>query len=656
MEDRALRRFDSIRSLVVTTLLLALTGAAQSPNSSPSAQASPAAPQGATVLRTGTQLVVVDVVVQDSAGHPVHGLKAQDFQLTEGHVAQTLRNFEDHTSTGTPATAEQMPRLPAGTFTDYTPVPPGGSLNILLLDALNTPMKDQTFVRNQLQQYVKHARPGARIAIFGLANRLVMLQGFTSNPETLKDAVDHKLIPRNSPLLEDPNDPTLDSTVSEATQLQQVAANLTQFEAEQAALETHLRKQFTLDALNELGHYLGAFPGRKNLIWFSGSFPLNILPDATLQDPFAVTEVDEGEFRETTNLLAQSQVAVYPIDARGLMTQPMYDASNSGSGYARNPQKFSQDLAKFSTSQIQEHATMAQMAQDTGGAAVYNSNGLAEAVEKAIDAGSNYYTLTYVPTDQRQNGAYREIRVQVTGADAAKGWNLSYRHGYYADEKHPDKHAETALNSAETVQSNDAASMAQHAAAAYDRAAMARGAPTPEDILFKVRVLPASKGTESQVAPGNQLNPNGKFPGPYRRFDVDYVSLGSEFTLAQQPDGHRTDQIEFMVYVYDVDGRLLNAMGKVVSVNLPCNDYLRFAQGAVQFHLEVSTPTRQDSYLRIAVHDMDSNRFGVVEVPADAVSRLTPPVYPKPNAPPASSPAPSTAPSKAQPPGSAPPR
>src|SRR6202021_301401 len=95
----------------------------------------------------------------------------------------------------------ELPPLPPGPFTDYTPVPPDSTLNILLLDALNTPTTDQNFVRYELQQYVKHADPGARIAIFGLANRLIMLQGFTSDPATLKNVVEHKLIARASPLL-----------------------------------------------------------------------------------------------------------------------------------------------------------------------------------------------------------------------------------------------------------------------------------------------------------------------------------------------------------------------------------------------------------------------------------------------------------------------
>ena len=57
---------------------------------------------------------------------------------------------------------------------------------------------------------------------------------------------------------------------------------------------------------------------------------------------------------------------------------------------------------------------MEAMAEDTGGQAFYNTNGLTQAVQKAIENGSNYYTLTYspnnmdvgceVPVDQGEGG------------------------------------------------------------------------------------------------------------------------------------------------------------------------------------------------------------------------------------------------------------
>ena len=55
-------------------------------------------------------------------------------------------------------------------------------------------------------------------------------------------------------------------------------ASVQQFEAEQESMQTQMRTQYTLDAFNALAHYLSNFPGRKNLIWFSGSFPLQIEP------------------------------------------------------------------------------------------------------------------------------------------------------------------------------------------------------------------------------------------------------------------------------------------------------------------------------------------------------------------------------------------
>jgi VWFA-related protein len=591
----------------------------------------------ATILHASTQLVAVDVVVQDKDGHPVHGLKPENLSLMEDKVPQTVRHFEEHSTLAPTQQPQELPPMPPGTFTDYTPVPADGTLNILLLDALNTPVTDQNFVRYQLQQYVKHANPGTRIAIFGLANRLILLQGFTSDPVTLKDVVEHKLIARSSSLLDDPtgsgvDQPNLSDLVDSPSSTPslsnssgppetQLAANLQQFDAETASMETHLRVQYTLDAFNTLGHYLAAFPGRKNLIWFSGSFPLNILPDSSLPNPFSVAQLDEEEYRETTNLLTKAQVAVYPIDARGLMTTPVYNAANSGRAYAGNPQKFSAAISKFNNSQAAEHATMDALASDTGGRAYFNTNDLADAVSHAIDAGANYYTLFYSPTNRKENGAYRDIRVNLAGAAVSRDLSLSYRHGYYAgDAEHQHKDSATATVSHDTIGT-------QGAAVAYKRAAMSRGAPTPQDLLFKARVLPASAATENAVAPANTLDASVSPKGPFRRYDVDFVALPSELTLSLQPDGRRDGQVEFLVYVFDVDGRLLNTTGKTVSLNLSPATYAKFMKSAIECHIEISAPARVETFLRVGVRDVPSNHFGVIEVPTSNVSHLAPAVY-----------------------------
>jgi len=602
------------------------------------AQTAKSAPSPAETLHASTQLVIVDVVVQDRNGHAIHGLTPENFVLTEQKKQQAIRDFEEH-SAASVKPGPPIPPMPPGVFTDYMPIAPDSTLNVLLIDALNTPMQDQIFVRQQLLDYIKHEKPGTDVAIFGLTNRLVMLQGFTSDPAVLRAAVDHHLNAKGSPLLDDPmgggsGPEKLSDAMQDAApagggdaMFQQVLASVQQFEAEQEALQTRMRTQYTLDAFNSLAHYLSNFPGRKNLIWFSGSFPIQIEPDPTLNDPFAVMADSNEEFRETTNLLTLAQTAVYPVDARGLMTLPMFSAANSGRNYGRgNPSAFMKDAQKFSQSQADEHMTMDAMASDTGGHAFYNTNGLADAVAKAIDAGSNYYTLTYSPTDHNWNGNYRNIRVELTGSVAAQGSKLAYRHGYYADDPQQPlklpKHGELPSKAAPTAPTP--AALADHAAEAYSRAAISRGAPTPTDILFKVRVLPLTGKNDDVLAQDNRANPNGKMKAPYRTFAVDYVALPGDFSMMPQSDGRHTGAIEFSTFVYDADGNLLNLSDKQLSLSLDRETYKRFMASPVRFQLMVSAPVKQESFLRLIIHDIPSNHYGVVEIPTAEVGHLPP--------------------------------
>ncbi len=513
----------------------------------------------------------------------------------------------------------ELPKLPPGNFTNYTPVPPGGALNILLLDTLNTPMTDQSYVRYQLQQYVKKADPGARIAIFGLSTHLYLLQGFTSDPEVLKDAVEHKLLPRASNLLDDPvsgaTTDSLSSQISNAT----VASNVAQFEAENASFQTQLRTQYTLDAFNDIAHYLSNFPGRKNLIWFSGSFPIDLLPDPDLADPFSVQFSNDEEFQETTNLLGRAQVAVYPIDARGLMTNPAFSAANSGQSLVKGgPAAMTKAIRSFDASQINEHSTMDRMAEATGGRAFYNTNGLAQAVALALNSGANYYTLTYNPSNQRWDGGYRNIKIALNGQFANAQLKLTYRRGYYANDPGSKKKepAAATVSTAETT--------AAHAAEAYRRNAISHGAPLPEDILFKVRAVPASSTPENTLAPHNEPDPAKPIKGPFRRYAIDYVALASDFQLTAAASGNQTGAIEFSTYLYSPEGYLLNAAGSTVKLNLPPADYTKFRNAPIRYHMEISAPVKGEYYLRIVLHDIPSNRFGAIEVPVAAISNLPP--------------------------------
>ena len=69
----------------------------------------------------------------------------------------------------------------------------------------------------------------------------------------------------------------------------------------------------TLDVLKFIADHLAQVPGRKNLLWMSGGFPL------TFGYQWSVSENFAGDMDATIQALSDANVAVYPIDARGLV-------------------------------------------------------------------------------------------------------------------------------------------------------------------------------------------------------------------------------------------------------------------------------------------------------------------------------------------------
>jgi hypothetical protein len=388
----------------------------------------------------------------------------------------------------------------------------------------------------------------------------------------------------------------------------QAVANVQQFEAETSSFQLQLRARYTLDALNQLARGLSGLPGRKNLIWFSGSFPINILPDTTgILRPFAVVGTSEDEFRETVDLLARSQVAVYPIDARGLFNSPVFKATTTRN-YSGNPNRMNQDSSKFFTSTSQEHGTMLNMAAATGGHAFVDTNGLAQAVASAIEEGSNFYTLTYTPSNPAHDGEFRKIKVQL----GQHGLNLSYRRGYYADD--PDKQVSF---SSTAVSADGSTQNALHIV-------MMRGAPTPTEIVMKVGVVPITPASQpdDKPAPGNVLSASTH--GPYRHYRVNYVVEPSDIDFLRTPEGKVHADLEFVIFVFDSNGDLVNATSNPIHVNGTLDEVEKAVADGLFYHQVISAPAKGEFFLRIAVQDLNRNHLGAVEVAISAVQNVVP--------------------------------
>jgi VWFA-related protein len=590
------------------------------PTSPPPAAAPPSASatsQPAATIKANAQLVIVDVVATDNDQKPIHGLKATDFAIMEAGSVQKITGFEEHIAPTQPVQAQAIHPLPPGIFTNFAPAPTSSAVNVLLIDVLNTPMKDQMVVRDQLLEFLKNTPAGTRIAIFGLNDRLSMLQGFTSDLTMLRAAVD-KMRPGSSKMLPDnvgsgagePVSQQVTDAMGDAPDMFQLITMLQQFEAQQASTDSQIRAQATLDAMNQIAHYLAGIPGRKNLIWFSGSFPISILPDTTgIAHPFSVVAGSQDEFQQTVTLLARAQVAVYPIDARGLQTEahPISDsppaAALSGAGYLASK-------IKFTETNTSEHGTMNMMAEQTGGQAYVDTNGLSAAVGKAIENGSNYYTLSYTPTNQRQDGEFRKIQIKAERA----GIDLSYRNGYFADDPNP-KHA---ANFAGATSGPPTPFVK----------AMLRGAPNATEILLKLQVLPTTATPEDKIAPANSLSPNptvkSEVKGPYRRYSIDIAANPRDIRITATPDHRYRFAAQIVTFVYDTNGNLVNTAVQNAQGNLTPSTYANMLRTGLPFHQEVSVPVKGNFYLRTSVHDVETDRLGSVEIPVTTVANLAP--------------------------------
>ncbi len=655
--------------LLPSLFLLALAA----PILAQSAQNQPQQTIPITTLHTSTSLVVVDVIVTDKNKNPVHNLKAEHFTLLENNAQQTIKGFEEHTA---PAPAElqkiePMPKMPAGVFTNFTPAPPNGPVNVLLLDRLNTPLEDQGRLRTQLLDYLKKVKPGTRIAIFGLATQLTLLKGFTDDPALLMAILESKPNLKASPLLDDPiggggtpeslsdmikgwvpmlssvaatNGGTGSTTISDQ-RLYDFIAYAQMFEVNMTAHQQEDRAKRTLEGMNALARYLVGIPGRKNLIWFSGSFPIHVLPNADLSSlfytdptttnrfyPDFLTVTDwEAEYRETISLFSRAQVAVYPVDVRGVTIAilPGSSAANEGSEYlpsrpALDPTAtypitppvppIAQDINTFMEQTFEENNTMRDMAYETGGQAFLNTNDLTEAVANAIDNGANYYTLSYTPSDTNWNGDFRKIQIYLKQQDL----NLSYRRGYYADDPvaPPSNLAKEARGRAVTAPMPPPSNFgAMHLA-------LMHGGPEPAQIVFTVQVVPMSDYLEDTLVPGNEGSKGLK--GPYRRFSLNIAADARGISFTRSADGMHHGAIEFVAFVYDASGRLINALGTPVNADFNSDLYLKVLQHGIPFHQEVSIPVKGDYFLRIAVHDLQGDHVGAVEVPIFLVQDLQP--------------------------------
>ncbi len=124
-------------------------------------------------------------------------------------------------------------------------------------------------------------------------------------------------------------------------------------------------------------------------------------------------------------------VAIYPVTAEGMMIHSVYQADASAISEVR-PSTMSQNNIDQMNSELQNvsstRLTAESLAKSTGGQAFFNSNGITDILTRVTNQGMHYYTMSYSPTNTKNDNRFRHTRVELTNPK----YILSYRHGYYA--------------------------------------------------------------------------------------------------------------------------------------------------------------------------------------------------------------------------------
>ena len=338
------------------------------------------------IIRVTTRLVQLSVIVHDRKGQPVSDLKKEDFKLFDRGKEQTVATFALDVSD---ASSKPAPKLPPNIFSNR--VQGAGvstSVTAILFDTLNTKISDQANARAQLIKFMHQVRPDDHIALYRLGrDGISILHDFTDDTDHLRSVLEKLRATQPTGRMGPPSDPYV------VVGAEFLGPNSDAIE--ESMLDSGDLFRSAAQGMVELSRHLAAIPGRKNLVWISGSFPL--VPGLG------------------------STISVYPIDARGIMDAPATPISQHP-GYVP-----------------QQHVTppyleaMQLVAQRTGGRAFFNRNDIDNGIRTAIDDARLTYRIGFYSSSEDWDSKFHELKVKVKRS----GLEVRHRAGYLASPLQP---------------------------------------------------------------------------------------------------------------------------------------------------------------------------------------------------------------------------
>jgi len=241
-------------------------------------------PDATITLKAEARLVLVDTVVTDKKGNYVRDLTQKDFKVWEDNKEQTVKSFS-YESEGSPSANPQRRYL------------------ILFFDNTSMDGGDQARAREAAGKFIDaNAGPNRLMAVVEFGGTVKIAQNFTANADRLKQAVAGIKLPYVASNAETtaPSIPTPQAGVQVAS-LGAPPVGMPSL----GNAESDFGARTVMLALRDLAKNLASVPGRKTLVMLTSGFPL--------------TNELQPELTATIDSCNKDNVAIYPIDVRGLV-------------------------------------------------------------------------------------------------------------------------------------------------------------------------------------------------------------------------------------------------------------------------------------------------------------------------------------------------
>jgi VWFA-related protein len=533
------------------------------------------------VIRITVNLVQVDAVVTDSHDKPVTNLKKEDFVLLQDGKPQAINYFafvntaRDTLVRPTPTSAPKPSGPGQKSAAPPPPPPPPRGLKpsqirrtvALVVDDLGLSFESIARIRGSLKKFVdQEMQPGDLVAIMRTGAGMGALQQFTSDKRILYAAIDkvkYNAFGRVG--------------ISSFAPLQAVNEG-----APDTANADNEREQIftagSMGAVQYIVEGLKELPGRKSVVLFSENMKFNY---ADGQSQRVMDSI-----KRLTDAANRASVVIYTIDPRGLQYTGLTAADDTR---GRSPVQLANIPMERSQQIWDSQDGLVQLAHETGGLFLHDSNSIDGMLKKVVEDSQGYYLLGYHPdasTFDAKTGQPKfhnlSVRVKVPGL------HVRYRSGFFGTSDRPT-------------------------------------APIPQERLAQLRhALFSPFGGGALHVRLTSIFSETLQKGPYLTslFHFD----PRELQFSDEPDDWHKAVIDVVAMTFGDNGQPVDVTDKTWTVRLKGETYQRVLKDGLVYRMNVPVKKPGAYQMRIALRDTADGQVGsatqFVDVPDVHKGRL----------------------------------